>query len=197
MGNTNLLNLNDLELFKEDDKLYLLIDGVKWFFADEILKDIPEPQRRVYINTQINCYNKLIVKHNDGYSILISHEKQSKIKYLNANYFRPYEMIINKNKKSHSPKDIKNLYVLESEDHVVKIGITSNLYTRKKTLQSVTGRKFINEYMTELCYNAHEIESEIKKELKKYNISGEWFNIEFSKMVKIVQQKFNSKAILL
>lgn len=51
--------------------------------------------------------------------------------------------------------------------------------------------------MTELCYNAHEIESEIKKELKKYNISGEWFNIEFSKMVKIVQKKFNSKAILL
>lgn len=134
MGNTNLLNLNDLELFKEDDKLYLLIDGVKWFFTDEILKDIPEPQRRAYINTQINCYNKLIVKHNDGYSILISHNKQDKIKFLNINCLSPHGMIINKNKKFHSPKDIKNLYVLESEDHVVKIGITSNLYTRKKTL---------------------------------------------------------------
>lgn len=197
MDNTNLLNLNDFELFKEGDELYLLIDGVKWFFADEILKDIPEPQRRAYINTQINCYNKLIVKYNDGYSILISHNKQNEIKFLNSNHLCSCEMIINKNKKSHSPKDIKNLYVLESEDHVIKIGITSNLYTRKKSLQSVAGRKFINEYMTELCYNAYEIESEIKKELKKYNISGEWFNIEFSKMVKIVQQKFNSKAILL
>lgn len=193
--NTNLLNLKDFELFKKDDELYLLIDGVKWFFSDELLKDIPEPQRRTYINTQIDCYHKLIIRDNDGYSILISRNKQDEIKHLNTNYSYPNQT--NKNKKFHSPKDIKNLYVLESEDHIVKIGITSNLYSRKKTLQSASGRKFINEYMTELCYNAYDIETEIKKEYKKYNISGEWFNIEFSKMVKIVQQKFKNKAILL
>ena len=97
-------------------------------------------------------------------------------------------------KRISSLNDIKFLYALEADDHTVKIGVTNNIHRRRNQISCVSGKKFINEFTTDLCYNAYDVEKILKKTLKEYNLSGEWFSLDYESIKKIIIKLFAEYA---
>ena len=110
-------------------------------------------------------------------------------------------------------KDKKSLYVIEFEDKSVKIGVSKNPEKRIKTIERNSGRIAMKKYISEQVSNSFEIESKLKnkfknnfvehdgiktilicneKELaikfKNKNIKGEFYNLDFNKVVYFVNK---------
>lgn len=85
----------------------------------------------------------------------------------------------------------RSLYVVLAEDGLVKIGVTKNICHRVKGIRNSGHGKVINYFVTEKCKNSYSIEKMIHDELKKYMISGEWFNIPYKSAVDYVKKIFD------
>lgn len=172
-----------LQLNKTNGFRYWLCDQEEWYFAEDILKHLKDPSDiRRYINDEIDCFHKMILKFNNEYTIFI------KKKYQNIGHnslITPIQSVMH---------NIKFIYILEAEDHTVKIGVTDNFHRRKQQLRTLSGKNFVNEYTTDLCCNPFEVESLIKQELKQYNIAGEWFNLDFNIAKKTINKIFKRYA---
>ena len=75
---------------------------------------------------------------------------------------------MNKNKN-------KILYVIETDDHYVKVGISNNAKKRFNQIECGSGKKIINSFISEYTPNAKKIESLIHNRFGRYRKRGEWF----------------------
>ena len=88
----------------------------------------------------------------------------------------------------------KHVYVLRTIDGSVKIGVSGDITTRMKNIQTASGKKIIDFYYTEKCSNSCEIESIIKKEFSHCKIFGEWFGCDYNDMKKRVIELYDDIA---
>lgn len=91
---------------------------------------------------------------------------------------------------------MQSVYVIKKEDGAVKIGISQDVQKRVNALSKQGGFEIVNQFHTEPCSNAHEIEREMHMKYKKLRIDGEWFNVSFEKAVKALKVLFDKKASL-
>lgn len=87
-----------------------------------------------------------------------------------------------------------HIYVLRAIDGSVKIGVSRDITTRMKNIQTASGRKITDFYYTEKCSNSCEIESIIKKEFSHCKILGEWFRCDYNDMKKRVIELYDDIA---
>lgn len=76
------------------------------------------------------------------------------------------------------------VYILLADDKTVKVGITVNPYTRILQIESASGKNIIDWVVSNVCSNYREIEKNIHDEFKIYRLNGEWFNVDFLKAVR-------------
>lgn len=89
--------------------------------------------------------------------------------------------------QSEKPYGMKRVYVLESENGLVKIGVSGEFDRRKRTLETQSGFSMKNHFCTEWVSNYSEIERDSHKVFQLSRASGEWFNIPFEKAVETVK----------
>ncbi len=69
--------------------------------------------------------------------------------------------------------DPKDVYIIESEEGLIKIGLSRNPQKRLKSLQRQTRYKL--KILLVIPNGGREKEKEIQERYKKYNVFGEWF----------------------
>lgn len=72
-------------------------------------------------------------------------------------------------------KNNKIVYVIETDDNYVKVGISNNAKKRFKQIECGSGKKIINYFISESTTNAKKIETLIHKRFIQYRKRGEWF----------------------
>jgi hypothetical protein len=83
------------------------------------------------------------------------------------------------------------IYIIESGDSYVKIGITKNPSTRIKSIAYETSLKVTNERIYATNVSTRSIEKSIHKSLNGLGVFGEWFNIPFDIAVDKVISSLN------
>lgn len=91
-------------------------------------------------------------------------------------------------------KPMKQIYVIENEHGLVKIGVSQNVSSRINVLSKQGGFKVRNIYSTKPCSNSYVIENQIHHKLKSLRINGEWFSIPFCEAVNLTIDCFTSMA---
>ena len=81
----------------------------------------------------------------------------------------------------------QSIYVVETLPNKIKIGITSNVETRFRTIECQSGDKITNSFHTDKCNDAYKIEHSLHRTFKEYRSVGEWFDINFSDAVNCVK----------
>lgn len=78
---------------------------------------------------------------------------------------------------------MKRVYILKSENGLVKIGISKNVNKRIRNLENSSGYSITDFYSTKMISNSNEIENSLHKKFKANRKCGEWFDIEFEKTI--------------
>ena len=86
---------------------------------------------------------------------------------------------------------MKNVYVVEKENGLVKIGVSENVKSRIATLSMQGGFKVKNLYATEKCSNHYNLERIIHANLRDKRRIGEWFEMSFEEAVSTVDKYFS------
>lgn len=88
--------------------------------------------------------------------------------------------------------DRKAIYIFSNSlsEHL-KIGISSTPMKRAKAISGYTSIKMKLEYTTNLISNAREIEKRVHKDLKDFNVSGEWFKVDLETAKKAIEKYKN------
>lgn len=97
-------------------------------------------------------------------------------------------MIKTKNNKS----DAGNIYVLEREDGLCKIGRSISPKKRLKQIETQGGLEVKNQYISHRIINYKKIEHMIHDMIKEQKYKGEWFNICFDDAVDTVNHLVDS-----
>ena len=88
-------------------------------------------------------------------------------------------------------QSMKNVYVVEKESGLVKIGVSGNVKNRIATLSMQGGFKVKNLYVTEECSNHYNLERIIHANLRDKRRIGEWFEMSFEEAVSTVDKYFS------
>ena len=72
-----------------------------------------------------------------------------------------------------------HLYILQSEDGPVKIGITGDPHKRIGAIRTASGREFCRVYVSPAIEAAAAIEVRLFQRFRDRRLPGEWFSIEF------------------
>lgn len=89
--------------------------------------------------------------------------------------------------------DKKAIYVVDNSlINYLKIGMSKDPIQRAKSLSTSTSIKMNVLYATQLMSNAKVVEELIHKELKDFNVSGEWFDIDLDKAINTIKVYENS-----
>lgn len=80
------------------------------------------------------------------------------------------------------------VYVILTSDKTVKVGKTINPYKRFKQIENSSGKEIINWNISNLCANYSDIEENLHKKLKPYNLKGEWYDYSFEKISELLQK---------
>lgn len=78
------------------------------------------------------------------------------------------------------------VYVVENENHKVKIGQTINPDRRIATLETQGGYRIVSRYVTKELYQYSQLELFLHDKFREYRDVGEWFNCEFSTVKEYV-----------
>lgn len=79
------------------------------------------------------------------------------------------------------------VYVVENENHKVKIGMTVDPDRRIATLETQGGYKIISRYVTPSLKYYSRLESDLHRKFSDCRDIGEWFNIDFNTVVDYVE----------
>lgn len=88
------------------------------------------------------------------------------------------------------------VYVLLTDNNIVKIGKTRKPYDRIKYIETVSGHNIVDWYISDMCGNYSELELEMHSMFNQFRIKGEWFRCDFNKVVKSLIQSpkiYNNK----
>jgi hypothetical protein len=91
-------------------------------------------------------------------------------------------------------KNGKHVYIFESDNNEIKIGVSKSIDVRKRTIENQTGRKIITVYFTELCSNSFSIEKALHDNYQNFKVYGEWYRVKFDEAVKLLNETFATKA---
>lgn len=80
-------------------------------------------------------------------------------------------------------------YVLKNEIGNVKIGKTKYPENRIRTIETQSGLKIIEHYISPLCSNYGKIERLMHKKFQENRLLGEWFNIDYTLAVQEMQKQ--------
>ncbi len=80
------------------------------------------------------------------------------------------------------------VYVIEKEDSRVKIGVTTNLEYRIKTLELQGGFRVTRIGVFGPFDNGYSIETEALRMFKAQRIIGEWFNVDFQEVTDSISK---------
>lgn len=83
----------------------------------------------------------------------------------------------------------KCVYAIKFTDGIVKIGISNNPLKRIRVIEKQSGRTIDDYFISKIMPTADalEIESSIKKEHKSKNLNGEFFNIDYQKVLATIK----------
>lgn len=82
----------------------------------------------------------------------------------------------------------KCLYIFQLSDKTVKIGVSKNPQQRINTLSKQSGKKVINQWISNLLINAFKIEKELHEFFSSKRLEGEYFQINFNEAVIMAQK---------
>jgi len=89
-------------------------------------------------------------------------------------------------RKPHSfKKDDKHLYILQNENLRIKIGVSSNIKTRLKAIEAVSGCKI---KLLRLVENGFYLEAKLHEYYKSKRYIGEWFNLNSEDIKFIINE---------
>lgn len=88
----------------------------------------------------------------------------------------------------------KHIYIFKSETGECKIGVSNNVDKRRSTIEMQGGKNILEVFHTPKCFNAYEIESIMHRYFADKRLTGEWFNIDYSEAVSILEKEFNKNA---
>jgi hypothetical protein len=83
---------------------------------------------------------------------------------------------------------MKRVYVLESFNGLVKIGVSAEFERRKRTLETQSGFNMKTHFHTDWVSNYSQIEKASHEFFKTRHVLGEWFNISFDEAVEFVKR---------
>ncbi len=94
------------------------------------------------------------------------------------------------------PREEVYVYIIENTySHDTKIGISNNPEKRIKQLQTGSSRLLKIQYT--ILFNtrneAIKAENSLHKKYSKYRLMGEWFEVDYKKVIKFVSEKYRSK----
>jgi phage anti-repressor protein len=78
-------------------------------------------------------------------------------------------------------------FIQEGKSKYYKVGFTHNLPDRLRQLQT-GNRQDLSVYKSFICHSSSLLETILHTEFKEYNIRGEWFKLEKSKIKEIIQK---------
>ena len=84
------------------------------------------------------------------------------------------------------------VYVIENELGLVKIGISSKPERRIKEIANASGLKITKKYFSEPCYEFAQIEKKMHHYFSKNRKKGEWFDIQFDADVNALNNHFEA-----
>lgn len=79
------------------------------------------------------------------------------------------------------------VYVIENENHKVKIGMTVNPEKRISVLETQGGYKIISKYISPSIKRCSRLENELHKHFAESRSVGEWFDVDFNAVVSYVK----------
>lgn len=85
------------------------------------------------------------------------------------------------------------VYVVENENHRVKIGRSTNPSKRVMSIKSQFGYNIINSYFSPVLYQYGELELFLHNVFKESRVRGEWFDISYEEVVSYLQSLDISK----
>ncbi len=88
---------------------------------------------------------------------------------------------------------IGQVYIIENELGLVKIGISSKPERRIKEIANASGLNITKKYFSKPCDNFAKIEKKLHEEFKTVRKKGEWFNIPFNEAVSSLNNCFNEQ----
>ena len=87
------------------------------------------------------------------------------------------------------------VYVIEYENGICKIGKTTDIETRFKTLSKMSSSKVTGKlFFTNSTANYSKIEKEVHNALKEHRSHGEFFNIAFDEAVSVVEKFYDKHS---
>ncbi|EJF07183.1 KilA-N domain-containing protein,T5orf172 domain-containing protein [Thiovulum sp. ES] len=89
-------------------------------------------------------------------------------------------------------EDLKSVYVVETEDNRIKIGISSNINKRFSEIQNAIGLKIINSISSVKVDNAYLIEQTLLTYFDDFRQNGEWLkDVKFKKVSQKMLELFH------
>jgi hypothetical protein len=86
--------------------------------------------------------------------------------------------------------ELLHVYVIEDENHIVKIGIAGNVAKRISAINQATAYQIVNQYESPSCANARKIEKAAHEYFVDHRKKGEWFTVSFDEAVDFVKGHF-------
>jgi len=100
----------------------------------------------------------------------------------------------NSESEENTPGDWKSVYIMESKNGEIKIGVSKNVKKRKKSIENSGMIRIVNIYKTKPCSNPFEIEKIMHEKFKKFRICGEWFSCSMGTAIPVLDKVFSEKA---
>jgi Rha family phage regulatory protein len=82
------------------------------------------------------------------------------------------------------------VYIIGNEDNsYIKIGVSADVEKRLKQLQTGSWTNLFLIYKSMVCSNAFDIEKNIHNKISSEKVRGEWFEIEVSEAIKLIESE--------
>ena len=93
-----------------------------------------------------------------------------------------------------STQNLAHVYVIKNELGLVKIGFATNPQKRFASIESSSGLKIVDSYVSPICFNYAEIEKALHAQFEPFRKAGEWFDTDFNTIVTAANNHFNTQS---
>jgi len=163
---------------------------------EEIIKEVEQALIKDLYNkldmyqSQTNSYFKIIRELTE--KVITLRQELIKLKEEEPLVFPKVIDLMNEQLQT-THEDESQVYIMENELGLVKIGYSNNPEKRKKTIKNNSGLKITRQYNSEPCSNYKIIEKALHKKFKEFRKEGEWFNIKFENAAITLREELNKQ----
>jgi hypothetical protein len=101
------------------------------------------------------------------------------------NELQQIKITVNQNNEQSFPKcqnGLGHVYIIKSDD-CVKIGISTDVAKRIRSIRTQSGRNIDRVFVSESCSNYYSVEAKLHRHFKDKRLHGEWFKVDFESVV--------------